>query len=93
MLAAVAAGCSSTASAVDAPLSPTFGVAVASLQAQIVPATTDGPLTSSAARGASAIRRYERGEPKTMGDYATSNVSSIASGNAAVGAGGSSLDK
>ena len=58
---ALLAGC---AEHIDAPLSPTFGVAVATLDSQIVnPGPVDlRPPTSSAARGVLAIRRYEAGK-------------------------------
>jgi hypothetical protein len=87
---AAAGGC---ASPLDAPLSPTFGAAVASLEAQIIPPTaaTEQPPQGSGARGVAAIRRYERGEPKTAGESATSNVSAMIG----KGSGGStsSIDK
>lgn len=57
---ALLAGC---AERIDEPLSPTFGVAVASLQSQIVAAPVSlEPPVGSAARGVLAIRRYEAGK-------------------------------
>jgi hypothetical protein len=70
LVAAVAlAGC---AERLDAPLSPAFGKAVASLDAQIVPPDpSDGPADSSASRGVAAVRRYEKGQPKPLEAAAT----------------------
>lgn len=72
LAALLAAGC---AERIDAPLSQTFGVAVASMDSQIVPAPVDPrPPVTSAARGVAAIRRYETG--KVAAPVAsTSNVS------------------
>ncbi|MCW2573913.1 MAG: hypothetical protein JWO88_3971 [Frankiales bacterium] len=64
------AGC---AERLDAPLSPNFGQAVASLDAQIVPAPpTEAPPEGSAARGVAAIRRYEKGQPRPLEPAGTS---------------------
>jgi hypothetical protein len=69
----VLAGCSGH---LDAPLSPSFGLAVASMQAQIVPPQriSDQPPETAAARAAAAIRRYEQGRPKVAETQATSAV-------------------
>ncbi|HEV2530975.1 hypothetical protein [Phenylobacterium sp.] len=68
--ASLLAGC---AERLDAPLSPTFGQAVASMDAQIVPATPgDAPPEGSAARGVAAIRRYEKGQPRPLEPASTS---------------------
>ncbi|MDB5466592.1 MAG: hypothetical protein JWQ46_1354 [Phenylobacterium sp.] len=56
-------GATACANSLDAPLSPTFGQAVASLQSQIVPASVSTePPVSSGARGAAAIQRLEKGQ-------------------------------
>jgi hypothetical protein len=73
--AVLLAGLTGCAERADAPLSPTFGMAVASLQAQIVPpAAVPGPAQSSAARGIVAVTRYERGQPRALETAPTSNV-------------------
>ncbi|WP_374471717.1 hypothetical protein [Phenylobacterium sp.] len=59
----------------DAPLSPSFGVAAATLQSQAIPPAPDpGPRASSAARGVAAIRRYEAGEVKEAETQAASQL-------------------
>jgi hypothetical protein len=60
----------------DAPLSPTFGKAVASLDAQIVPAPppTSAPAQTSAARAIVAARRYEADKPLPPQTASTSQV-------------------
>ncbi len=48
---------------VDAPLSPTFGKAVATMDTQIIPTqVSDQPPASSGAVGAAAVGRYQKGE-------------------------------
>jgi hypothetical protein len=70
LTAASLAGC---AERLDAPLSPTFGQAVASMDAQIIPApATEAPPEGSAARGVAAIRRYEKGQPRPLEAAGTS---------------------
>lgn len=71
--AAALAGC---ASSVDAPMSSTFGQAVASMDSQIIAPTriSDDPPASSGARAAAAIARYEKGEVKNPAPAATSAV-------------------
>jgi hypothetical protein len=59
---------------VDAPLSPTFGKAVASMDAQIIPApVSEEPPSSSGARAAAAVGRYDRGEVYKPETQSTSN--------------------
>ncbi|RAK52535.1 hypothetical protein [Phenylobacterium deserti] len=59
----------------DAPLSPTLGQAVASMDAQIIPPTeTDLPPESSGARGVAAVDRYQRGRVKQPPVTGTSEV-------------------
>ncbi|WP_309089130.1 hypothetical protein [Phenylobacterium sp.] len=60
---------------IDAPLSPTFGQAVASMQSQIIPAeVSDLPPESSGRRGVEAIRRFERGEVRKVETQSTSTL-------------------
>lgn len=53
------AACASDPPTVEGPLSPEFGVAAASLQAQIVPPRPGPSSGSSGARAALAITRYD----------------------------------
>ena len=64
LLAAVTLALGGCAERIDAPLSPTFGLAVASLDSQIAhPGPVDPrPPVSSGARGVAAIRRLEAGK-------------------------------
>lgn len=64
ILASVCAiGLCGCAQSIDAPLSPTFGQAVASMDSQIIPApVSDQPPPSSGARATAAVGRYEKGE-------------------------------
>lgn len=49
----------------DAPLSPSLGAAVASMDSQIIdPVPAEGIPEGSGARGAAAIKRYETGRVK-----------------------------
>ncbi|MDB5448761.1 MAG: hypothetical protein JWQ97_4078 [Phenylobacterium sp.] len=74
-LAAGLAGCADRTDRADAPLSATFGQAVASLQSQVIPPSPDqGATVSSAVRGAAAIRRYERGQPRPLEAAPTSSL-------------------
>jgi hypothetical protein len=76
-LAALCAGAGACQTPVDAPPSPTFGQAVASLQSQIIPADLGAePPESSAARGVAAIKRYEAGKVTGLQNASTSNVRS-----------------
>jgi hypothetical protein len=66
----VASACSTP---VDAPLSPTFGQAVASMQSQIIPVeVSELPPEGSGARGAAAIARYQKGEVRKLETQTTS---------------------
>lgn len=66
------AGCTTP---LDAPLSPTFGQAVASMQSQIIPAEVSlEPPPSSGRRAADAIGRLERGEVKQPDVQSTSDI-------------------
>jgi hypothetical protein len=68
-----AAGLVGCAAPVDAPLSPTFGQAVASMQVQVIPvAVSDLAPESSGARAVAAVRRYEKGEVKRLETQSTS---------------------
>jgi uncharacterized lipoprotein YajG len=70
--AALLAGC---ATPLDTPLSPQLGQAVASMNAQIIPAAvSDEPPESSAARSAAAVRRYEQGKVKEPATTRTSGI-------------------
>jgi hypothetical protein len=70
-----AAGLVGCAAPLDAPLSPNFGLAVASMQAQVIPvAVSDLPPESSGARGVAAVRRYEKGEVKKLETQSTSVI-------------------
>lgn len=63
------------ATPLDAPMSPNFGQAVASMNVQIVPhQVSDLPPDSSARRSALAIERYEKGEVKKLETQATSEL-------------------
>jgi hypothetical protein len=78
LCAAALAGC---AAPLDAPLSPSLGEAVATLQSQIIPppAADDRPGESSAARAAAAIARYDNGKVIPPAEASTSAVSLTAS--------------
>lgn len=64
ILAAVcAAGLCGCVQSIDAPLSPTFGQALASMDTQIIPVRPSAePPSANGARAASAIGRLEKGE-------------------------------
>jgi hypothetical protein len=69
---AAAAGCTTP---VDAPQSSAFGLAVASMDAQIIPAAvSDLPPETSGARSTLAIARYQKGEPKKLENQTTSDL-------------------
>jgi hypothetical protein len=81
-LCAAAGGCQTP---LDAPPSPTFGQAVASMQSQIIPAeVSNEPPESSAARGVAAIERYEAGKVDPLQNTTTSNVGSQGAATPAV---------
>jgi len=62
----------------DAPLSPTLGQAVASMDVQIIPAPADDrPPESSGARGVAAIKRYETGRVKQPRGAGTSEIGMV----------------
>jgi hypothetical protein len=66
--ALVALGLAGCASRVDAPLSPAFGSALAAMNVQIIdPTPASGPPSTSAAKAANAIERYERDRVKDPG--------------------------
>ncbi|CAN7415436.1 hypothetical protein LJR219_002648 [Phenylobacterium sp. LjRoot219] len=66
---------------IDAPLSPTFGQAVASMDTQIIPVRpSDQPPSANGARAASAIARLEKGEVYKPETANTSNVSVMSYG-------------
>jgi hypothetical protein len=75
ILASLCAALGGCIDSIDAPLSPTFGQAVASMDSQIIPAAVSSePPPANGARAASAIGRLEKGEvykPQTQ------NTSSI----------------
>jgi hypothetical protein len=72
ILAASAAAAACT-TPVDGPQSSSFGVAVASMDAQIIPAAvSDLPPESSGARSVLAIARSEKGEPRKLESQTTS---------------------
>jgi hypothetical protein len=73
--AAALCGC---AQSLDAPMSPTFGRAVASMDAQIIPAPiSEEQPPSSGARAAAAIGRYEKGEVYKPETQATSSAGAM----------------
>jgi hypothetical protein len=75
LILSISAGLAACQTPLDAPLSPTFGMAVASMQSQIVPVPeSDLPPEGSAARSAAAIARYEKGEVKKLEAQRTSDV-------------------
>lgn len=61
----------------EGPLSPVFGLAVASMNNQIVNPgpPSEEPPEGSAARGDAAIRRYEAGRVRPLENSPTSKVS------------------
>jgi hypothetical protein len=72
-LCAALGACSSTP--LDAPLSATFGQAVASMRTQIIPSPETEELPQgSAARSAAAIARYQSGEVKPLEAHSTSEL-------------------
>lgn len=72
----VFAGCAvlaACATPVDAPLSPTFGQAVASMQSQIISTeVSELPPESSGMRAAAAVTRYHKGEVRKLEAQSTS---------------------
>lgn len=77
VLAAAGAALSACHTPLDEPMNTNFGRAVASLDAQIIPAAPDPrPPESSAAAGVGAIRRLEHDQVKEPPSPYTSAVSS-----------------
>lgn len=75
LLLSLCAGLSACSTQIDAPQSETFGLAVASMQNQIVPVpVSNAPTETSAARTATAIARYEAGEVKELYAHSTSDL-------------------
>jgi hypothetical protein len=75
LILAAALGAAACQTPLDAPLSPTLGLAVATMQHQIVPTpVTDAPPEGSAARSAAAIDRYVRGEVTPLEQPNTSDL-------------------
>lgn len=75
--------CAACSTPLDAPLSPTFGQAVASMQSQIIPApvSLEAP-EGSGAVGAAAIARMERGERRKLETQGTSDLQAGAASSA-----------
>jgi hypothetical protein len=61
---------------IDAPMSPTFGEAKASMNEHVIAQgpPSELPPTSSGVRAAAAIERYLRGDPKAPQAQSTSDV-------------------
>lgn len=73
------AGC---ASSVDAPLSPAFGKAVATMDTQIIPTQiSDQPPAGSGALGVAAIDRYEKDKTYKPEVQATSALIAASGGS------------
>lgn len=92
ILIAISAAClSGCAGSLDVPMSPEFGRAVASMDAQIIQRpVSDQPPVGSGAVGVAAIGRYETGKVYTPETQNTSNleVSGASAGKAAPAPGG-----
>jgi hypothetical protein len=74
LMSVCAAGLGGCADNVDAPLSPTFGQAVASMDTQIIPAPiSDQPPASAGEVGAAAVGRYYHGQIKAPETQSTSS--------------------
>jgi hypothetical protein len=72
----LAAGLSGCVQSIDAPMSPTFGQAVATMDTQIIPtAVSDQPPSTSGAVAAAALGRYEKGQVYPPETQSTSNLS------------------
>jgi hypothetical protein len=75
LIIALCSGIGACATPTDAPLSPTFGEALASMDRQIIPvAVSDLPPEDSGARATLAIQRGDKGEPKQPTLQGTSNM-------------------
>lgn len=83
LMAVCAAGLSGCATQqnLDAPMSPEFGRAVASMETQIIPVrVSDQPPASSGAVGTAAVNRYLKGEVYKPETQSTSNVVVVGGG-------------
>lgn len=80
LISVCAVGLCGCAQNLDAPLSPTFGTAVASMDTQIIPTPiSDVPPSSSGVVGAAAIGRYEKGQVYKPQTQNTSSVGGYSS--------------
>jgi hypothetical protein len=78
---ALGLGLSGCAESLDAPLSTTFGQAVATMDTQIIPThVSDQPPASSGEVGAAAVGRYQKGQVYRPETQATSTVGSYGGG-------------
>jgi len=75
LIVALCTGVGACETPTDAPMSPIFGQAVASMDRQIIPvAVSDLPPEDSGARAALGIARADRGEPKQPNVQGTSSM-------------------
>jgi len=82
LISACAAALGGCAQSIDAPLSSTFGQAVATMDSQIIPAPiSDLPPSSSGAVAVAAIGRYEKGEVIKPESQSTSTLSGYGAGH------------
>jgi len=82
LISACAAALGGCAQSIDAPLSSTFGQAVATMDSQIIPAPiSDLPPSSSGAVAVAAIGRYEDGEVIKPESQSTSTLSGAGAGH------------
>jgi hypothetical protein len=73
---------------VDAPMSPTFGQAVATMDTQIIPThVSDQPPASSGEVGAAAIGRYQKDQVYKPETQSTADVGYGGSGGGSSGGG------
>ncbi|CAN7382429.1 hypothetical protein LJR225_002386 [Phenylobacterium sp. LjRoot225] len=80
LMSVCAVGLCGCAQNLDAPLSPTFGRAVASMDTQIIPTPISSePPSGSGVHGAAAIGRYDKGQVYKPETQNTSNVTSYSS--------------
>lgn len=74
-LTVTAAGLGGCAGSIDGPISPVFGEALASVEAQAVEvAVSDLPPETSGQAAAAAVKRYNEGKTKPVQTYATSTI-------------------
>lgn len=84
-----AAGLCGCAQNLDAPHSPVFGKAVATMDTQIIPAPiSDLPPQSSGVVAAAAVGRYEKGQVYAPITQSTSSLASAGIGYGGGGGGG-----